>query len=254
MGDSAFAAFDTWVAQPVGSFRVEAFVRLGNDMNRTNDTTGNVFTVRSAGHDVGVARIVAPVGTVDSGEQIVPAAVVGNYGGLAETFPVRMRIGTFYQRETTVTLAAGALDTVRFAVWDVRQPGTHVVRCSTMLASDQNPANDWREDSVTVTGLGIEAATLRPARFTLEPARPNPFSDRTEVRFALPVATEARLDVFDASGARVRTLGSGLLPLGRHAVVWDGRDEHGRTVGPGVYHCVLTAAGFRAVQKLVRLR
>jgi flagellar hook assembly protein FlgD len=44
-----------------------------------------------------------------------------------------------------------------------------------------------------------------------------------------------RLEVFDLSGHRVRVVYAGLQPSGRFEFSWDGREEGGGVVPPGVY-------------------
>jgi hypothetical protein len=64
-----------------------------------------------------------------------------------------------------------------------------------------------------------------------------------------------RLTLHDAAGRLVRTLVDGVtVTAGRHAVMWDGRDHAGRSVGSGVYVCRLEAAGEVRHSKLVLLR
>jgi hypothetical protein len=89
----------------------------------------------------------------------------------------------------------------------------------------------------------------------LSGAAPNPFRERTDIRFSLAAPVGVRLDVHDVAGRLVRRLvdGSSLAP-GLHASVWDGRDERGRAVPAGIYFVRLeTADGFRATRKVLRL-
>ena len=53
-------------------------------------------------------------------------------------------------------------------------------------------------------------------------------------------ASEARLDVFDLQGRRVRTLADRQLPAGATVIGWDGRDEAGRRLSRGLYFARLT--------------
>jgi len=66
-------------------------------------------------------------------------------------------------------------------------------------------------------------------------AWPNPA--RAEARFGLSLARagEVRIEAFDVSGRRVRTLARGERPAGSSEVAWDLRDEQGRRVEPGLY-------------------
>lgn len=64
---------------------------------------------------------------------------------------------------------------------------------------------------------------------------PNPFRSRMQVLLTLPRAAHARVAVYDVGGRRLRTLLDAPRPAGRHPVVWDGRDDRGADVAPGVY-------------------
>lgn len=111
-------------------------------------------------HDVGVTRIAAPTGVVDSGTVVTPACTVRNYGTVSEDYSVRLRIGTGYDTTVSVTgHAAGTLRRVEFPGWPANQPGSFAVSCSTELADDANPANDRRLDSCfvrrTIRDIGV---------------------------------------------------------------------------------------------------
>jgi hypothetical protein len=116
-------------------------------------------------HDVGVRSILAPVGTVDSGTTITPQARVKNYGTSAASFPVKLRIGSFYSDSQNVTsLAPGDSALVSFTNWTAGPRGTHATRCTTALAGDQSHANDTLSGSVTVRVKDIGVVSInRPA-------------------------------------------------------------------------------------------
>ncbi len=92
-----------------------------------------------------------------------------------------------------------------------------------------------------------------PTRFSLLPNRPNPFTTGTTFRFDVPQEGPVRIEVFDAMGRRVTTLVDGSLAPGAHAYDWDGRDQRGALVGPGVYLYRMTAGAFTAQRRLVLL-
>jgi hypothetical protein len=110
--------------------------------------------------DVGVQRIAAPTGTVDSGATVTPQAWVRNYGTMAASFPVTMRIGAGYTNgQNVASLAPGDSQLIDFTDWTATPRGMQTVRCSTGLTSDQNPDNDTLSGSVTVrvTNVGVTA-------------------------------------------------------------------------------------------------
>jgi hypothetical protein len=90
--------------------------------------------------------------------------------------------------------------------------------------------------------VGVEDE-LPNERIMLHLAAPNPFNDRTTLRFDLPVRGSVRLGVYDAAGRLIRTLLDVELPAGSHQAVWDGRDSAGRGVPSGSYFARLSAGG-----------
>jgi YVTN family beta-propeller protein len=114
-----------------------------------------------------------------------------------------------------------------------------------------NPQSTPANVAVGPLGPGGPAA----ARVTFAGGSPNPFprSGATLLRFTLPRATRAKLEVFDAAGRRVATLVDGALPAGPGAAQWNGRDASGRSVGPGVYFYRLSAEGEKLTSKGMKL-
>ena len=96
--------------------------------------------------------------------------------------------------------------------------------------------------------------TGAPANFVLLPNFPNPFNQQTTIRFSLPDATRARLEIFDILGQKVRTLVDGELPAGYHSVNWNGQDEAGQPVSSGVYLLRLQAGKLREVRRMLLLK
>ena len=83
---------------------------------------------------------------------------------------------------------------------------------------------------------------------------PNPFFDRTKVRFSLPREARATLSVFDVSGRRITTLVDEVLGAGEHEAWWDGRAEDGRLNAGGIYFYRLTTPDGTNTRKVVRLQ
>ncbi len=103
-----------------------------------------------------------------------------------------------------------------------------------------------------ITGVAPAVAATGPA--VLHPAAPNPCNPRTVLSFDLARTATIRLEVTDLAGRRVALLRSGTLAVGRHEVVWSGRDEAGRGVPSGLYLCRLVGDGFTRVQRLALIR
>ena len=74
-----------------------------------------------------------------------------------------------------------------------------------------------------------------PPRFALRSLGPVPARGNLGLMLALPAAGEARVEVFDVRGARIRTIFAGALAAGEHPLRWDGQSEAGGQASPGMY-------------------
>jgi hypothetical protein len=82
-------------------------------------------------------------------------------------------------------------------------------------------------------------------------AFPSVVRSSSTVRFTLPVSGPASLQVFSTEGRLVRTLASGELAAGPHALSWDGTDAHGARLPAGVYCYRLLGKSADLQQKVV---
>jgi hypothetical protein len=110
----------------------------------------------------------------------------------------------------------------------------------------------WPENPGSGVGAPEVAAGARNG--ALDPAYPNPFSEQTSIRFRVDrPRADVRVDVFDVTGRRVRTLLARPMTRGTHVVGWDGRDADGRLAAPGSYFARLALDGVSAGGKRLTL-
>jgi hypothetical protein len=93
---------------------------------------------------------------------------------------------------------------------------------------------------------GLDAGALRMT------ATPNPARGAVVLALESSDSGEQHVSVHDVLGRRVRQLESGWQPGGNRQVLWDGRDESGARVAPGIY-VVTWRAGGREARKRVTL-
>jgi hypothetical protein len=105
-------------------------------------------------------------------------------------------------------------------------------------------------DEDAVSGVGEPAATA--TRVTFAPPAPNPAAAPITLRFELPEAAAARLDVFDVNGRLVRRLVKAELPAGAREVAWDGADDGGVPVAAGSYYLRLSVDAGAGSPPIVR--
>jgi hypothetical protein len=141
-------------------------------------------------------------------------------------------------------------------------PANLVATCSDTGYVDAGDAGAWYKlSAVDVNGNESPYATLGPGgtvdvpsagavALALEGARPNPSrGGALVVRFALPDAAPARLELFSVSGRRVSAQDVGALGAGPHALNLAG----GKALPPGLYLVRLSRAGLTLTTRAVVL-
>ncbi len=83
---------------------------------------------------------------------------------------------------------------------------------------------------------------------------PNPFNPETKIRFTVSEKQDVNLKVYNVRGQLVLTLVSDKLDAGLHEITWQGRNEHDKPVGSGVYFYRLDIGGDRFVKKMLLLK
>ncbi|MDX1622531.1 MAG: S8 family serine peptidase [Gemmatimonadota bacterium] len=149
-----------------------------------------------------------------------------------------------------ISIEAGATDTVAVAL--VAGENLEALQQAAIAARDAY----FRR----VLGTEPPEPPAPGGELVLEQNFPNPIrlGQSTTIRFSVPDpgpaedAVQIDLAVYDVLGRRVRELRAGGTVSGEQAVSWDGRDERGVPVPPGVYVIRLVAGGeTRSVRALV---
>ena len=102
-------------------------------------------------------------------------------------------------------------------------------------------------------GVGEDPA-VRPEVFALGPCTPNPFWATAAIAYALPSSEHVRLEIYDLTGRRVRTLVDDAVAPGIHQALWDGRDDARKPVAAGIYYARMATAQYRGTARIILLR
>ena len=81
----------------------------------------------------------------------------------------------------------------------------------------------------------LSDVAIAPPAFTPQGDGINDEAAITYTLFSVLDAVEVEVELLTLDGRRVRTLSGGVQGAGRHALRWDGRDDAGQMVAPGVY-------------------
>lgn len=111
-------------------------------------------------------------------------------------------------------------------------------------------------ESALSSGRVVYLRAANISALTLQPVYPNP--SRGGDAITLPVDVPAtgpfdgRVDILNRAGERIRTIELHGLTPGTNSVTWDGRNDAGRAIAPGVYRAWLQMGSTSKQVKLVR--
>lgn len=91
----------------------------------------------------------------------------------------------------------------------------------------------------------------------LAPPFPNPTRSHAALRFEIPPwrdGAPVHLAIYGVRGERVRVLVDGARRAGTHRSSWNGADDQGRIVAPGVYYCRFRAGPLQQTRTIQWLR
>lgn len=74
------------------------------------------------------------------------------------------------------------------------------------------------------------------------------------IRYQLPTSGYVAVRIYDTAGQLVRTLAAGPMQAGNYKTMWDGCDNKGKKIGPGIYFCRLEVNKDKITRKLVLMR
>ena len=99
-----------------------------------------------------------------------------------------------------------------------------------------------------------ESAVPSPV-FGLSQNYPNPFNPETIIKYEITNENaNTELKIYNIKGQLVRKLVDGKKEVGKHSVVWNGRDSNNREVSSGVYLYRLKNGKNTSVKKMVLIR
>jgi len=160
--------------------------------------------------------------------------------------PGSVDIGLLGVRERGIS-GEGVIAEVGFRVLAAGAPGIGVgaVRART-------PENQELDLSGAVDVGEVPEALPRVTQ--LHAPAPNPFNPATTIAYDLAVGGRVTLRIYSIDGRLVRTLVDETALPGRYSLVWQGRDDGGRTVASGTYVMRLVAPGRTETRRMMLLK
>ncbi|NMB82466.1 MAG: T9SS type A sorting domain-containing protein, partial [Ignavibacteria bacterium] len=90
-----------------------------------------------------------------------------------------------------------------------------------------------------------------PSTFQLEQNYPNPFSSSTAIVYKLNRHADIQLRIYDVLGREVRKFNFDNQQAGIHGIHWDGKNNYGAKLSPGVYFYQLISGNNSTTRKMI---
>ncbi|MCX6328461.1 MAG: hypothetical protein NTZ85_02955 [Bacteroidia bacterium] len=81
---------------------------------------------------------------------------------------------------------------------------------------------------------------------------PNPMHEYTQISFPVLKETRVSINIFSAAGIKVRTLINNVCYPGYLLFTWNGLDNNGLAVKPGIYLCQILIPGYSGTRKIIK--
>jgi hypothetical protein len=114
----------------------------------------------------------------------------------------------------------------------------------------QSDFSNWTTGPVSFE-YGVASVTERDLAYNRQ-ISPNPMNESVQIKFYLAAAQQDfEMNVFDATGRKVKTIYRGQLPIGSQTATWDATDDAGNRVEPGMYFFTMRSGTSVVTDRLV---
>lgn len=113
-----------------------------------------------------------------------------------------------------------------------------------MGAYEYQPLVGTREENVPFSG----------SDFVVLQNYPNPFNPQTTIEYYLPKSAWVNLTIYNILGRKVKVLVNDFQTKGKKSITWDGKNQHGKKVGSGVYFYRLQAFDYVESKKMLLIK
>ncbi|MCK4856800.1 MAG: T9SS type A sorting domain-containing protein [candidate division Zixibacteria bacterium] len=106
------------------------------------------------------------------------------------------------------------------------------------------------------SGVGVadEVREAMPTQFALRQNCPNPFNANTLIQYVLDRPAPVQFEVFNILGAKVYSENVGARTPGIYSVIWESKDNSGKTLPSGIYFYRLKAGDNVDTKKMLLLK
>jgi hypothetical protein len=173
--------------------------------------------------------------------------ISGSLGGVVLVGPSYWGVGNFMRREYAERLFDPVIESLADAVI------LDTLESAPFFGYMKKITNLWADPSLKLKydiTVDVEKVVEEiPQSFTLFQNFPNPFNPTTTIKFALPVASKVKINVYNSLGQLVETLVDKEMESGYHEVNFDAS-----RMASGVYLYQLQAENYISVKKMILIK
>jgi hypothetical protein len=143
---------------------------------------------------------------------------------------------------------------------DIKSDGSYATACGKHIHLNAfGRGGDIVMINTDITGITSDDVGKLAGEAVSLAIHPNPFTHYTDIRWQITDdghntrESRTELSIYDASGRLIRDFVQTSVIGHQLSVSWDGRDEHNRMLGCGVYFVQLEAQGTNITKKIVKL-
>jgi len=112
---------------------------------------------------------------------------------------------------------------------------------------------EWELTSVSIPPDPVGVPTPSSPLFSVR-NYPNPFNPQTVIGFTLAAPQNVQIAVYDLAGHQLQVLADRSYTVGKHSVMWNGKDANGRDVPTGTYVVQVSAVSGVQMKKVMLIR
>ena len=113
---------------------------------------------------------------------------------------------------------------------------------------------NYKLSDFIVTDMSTASNVEIPNGYILYQNYPNPFNPATTIAYNIPANATVNITIYDMIGRRIKTLIKNEQATGYRTVVWDGCNDAGLPVSPGLYLYTIKAGNYVQTKKMVLLK
>ena len=119
-------------------------------------------------------------------------------------------------------------------------------------ASSANYGSPGMQNSAYLSSS--KESSIMPNKSSLMTSYPNPFNGIVNIPFILSSKMNSSIIIYNVLGRVIREISLEQFDLGKHSIIWNGKDHFGHDVSTGIYFIQLKNSTPENIQKLIYLK